>query len=118
MVSKHKNIKCELDGYKFDSHAERDRYAELKLVERAEGDDRIQALIVKPTFTLQDAFLDHHGNRYHAIKFTPDFQYCERGVIVIEDVKGLTAPITEAFNTKMKWLICQHPQIEFRIHRR
>jgi hypothetical protein len=71
--------RCELDGHKFDSQAERDRYAELKLEERA---GEIHGLQVHPVFHLHA----HGGGEIG--KYEADFAYFRGNARVVEDVKS------------------------------
>jgi hypothetical protein len=71
-----------LDGRVFDSTAERDRYAELSMLERA---GKIAKLELQPRFEIIPKTVK--GTRTH--HYTADFRYIENGVCVIEDVKGV-----------------------------
>jgi hypothetical protein len=71
-----------LDGYVFDSAAERDRYAELLILERV---GVITKLELQPRFEIIPKTVK--GTRAH--HYTADFRYVEDGVCVIEDVKGV-----------------------------
>ena len=94
-----------LDGITFDSKAEMNRYAELKMLERA---GVIEGLELQPKFILQDAV---DGRR--AITYFADFGYREKGKPrrVIEDVKGHK---TEVYRLKKKLLLAKYPDIDFR----
>lgn len=108
-------------GITFDSKAEGDRYLELRAMqERGE----ITALEPHPKYTLQPAFTTEGGERVRAITYTPDFEYIERGVRVIEDVKawmtdkrtGKRKPLVqEDCELKIKMLKYLRPDITFRI---
>ena len=80
---KYGNVRCEADGYKFDSLDERERYFELK------NDSGVSQLAVKPAFLLRVNGVDIFSRPFH-----PDFSYypigCETDLklIVVEDVKG------------------------------
>ena len=82
---KYGNRKVELDGEKFDSIAERDQWASLRLMERA-GD---QSLRRQVRFPLSGA----DGTR--VCDYIADFVYRRDGVVVIEDVKGV---VTDVFD--------------------
>ena len=71
-----------LDGCVFDSATERDRYAELSMLERA---GEIAKLELQPRFEIISRTVK--GTRAH--HYTADFRYIENGVCVIEDVKGV-----------------------------
>lgn len=88
MVTKYRNEKCECNGIKFDSKAERLRYMELSRLERFEI---IQGLVLQPRFTLLEKF-ESNGNKYRAIEYVADFRYFENGNDIVEDVKGKETP--------------------------
>lgn len=94
---KYGNRKTVVNGIKFDSKAEAERYKELKLLEKA---GLIKSLILQPEFLLQDKF-KYNGRTERAVKYIADFKYFDvaRGVYVVEDVKGVE---TEAFKIKRK----------------
>lgn len=98
--NKYNNKKAEADGLVFDSVRERNRYLELKLMERA-GD--ISDLRRQVKFTLIDTQRepDTQGPR-GGIKrgkvieketaYIADFVYTENGETVVEDAKGVKTP--------------------------
>src|SRR5690349_1356650 len=80
---KYGNEPVEIDGIKFDSQVEGNRYAELRLLERA---GEIRDLSPSPGSPKQRFHIG--AGRY----YTPDFVYSEGyGQMVAEDVKGKTA---------------------------
>jgi hypothetical protein len=95
---KYLNKKTELDGYMFDSKREAERWAELKLLERA-GD--ITDLKRQVGFVLAPAVrYTPHGRQKPALKLIADFSYIDLkhgGRVVVEDVKGV---LTTAFHIK------------------
>jgi hypothetical protein len=93
---KYGNIKCEADGYKFDSLAERGHYFKLKILART---GEISDLRLQVPFELQPGALLHgHARKSPAMKYTADFVYLDKdGRQVIEDVKGVK---TTAFTIK------------------
>lgn len=99
-----------LDGYKFDSMAEANRYVELKRLQEMHA---IACLEVHPRYLLQTGFT-HKGGRERAIFYEPDFQYMENGALVVEDVKGMETPV---YKLKRKLLLYQHPDMDFRVIR-
>jgi len=113
--------KCEAFGVVLDSHAERDRYLELRAMqERGE----ITALEPHPKYILQPAFVMDNGEKVRAITYTPDFEYIENGVRVVEDVKawmtdkrtGKRRPLVqEDCELKIKMLKYLRPDIVFKI---
>lgn len=89
--SKYGAKKCEYDGIKFDSQKERDRYIELKLLEKGGG---ITGLQLQVPFVLQDGF-EFNGKKILPIKYIADFTYWANGELVIEDVKGVKTDVYE-----------------------
>ena len=81
--SKYGAKKCEYEGIKFDSQKERDRYIELKLLEKGGA---IRDLQLQVPFVLQDGF-EFNGKKILPIKYIADFTYWANGELVIEDVK-------------------------------
>ncbi len=82
---KYNNRVTMVDGIKFHSLKEGERYAELKLMERAK---LITALTLQPKFELIPGD-KRNGKVIRATYYIADFQYKdEHGNIVVEDVKG------------------------------
>lgn len=108
-------------GIAFDSQLEANRYLELRsMQERGE----ISELTVHPKYILQPAFVMDNGEKVRAITYTPDFDYIENGVRVVEDVKawmtdkrtGKRKPLVqEDCELKIKMLKHLRPDIVFRI---
>ena len=92
------NKKVELDGVKFHSKKEGNRYLELKYLKLAK---KISYLELQPEFIIHDPF-EHNGKKIRAIKYIADFQYIENGITVVEDVKGFKTPI---YNLKKKMFL-------------
>lgn len=113
-MSKYNNQRVTEDGYTFDSKAEWRRYRELKVLVVA---GEITDLEIHPVYELQPKFT-RKGKTIRAIKYEADFRYRERGVIVLEDVKGGRdgkGTRTQVFDLKSKLLIFKYPDIELRI---
>lgn len=88
-----------LDGIDFDSKAEANRYAQLKLLERAKD---IRALGCQPAFPLRiNGVLIGH--------YTADFIYYQGGRKIAEDVKGV---VTEAASLRMRVFAACFPDVE------
>lgn len=81
-----------VDGILFDSKREAKRYGELKLLEMAK---LIKHLTVQPDFPVQI-----QGK--HFCTYTADFQYEERGVLVVEDVKSTGTAKDTAYRLRKK----------------
>ena len=102
MRNKFNAKKIEVDGHVFDSMAESNRYAQLKLLERARA---IRALSLQPSFILT-------VNGHEICEFRGDFSYFENGRNVVEDSKGV---VTREFRLKRKLFLALHPTIELRV---
>ena len=98
--NKYGNQINEFDGHIFDSIKERQRYCELKLLERA---GEIKDLKVHPVYYLQGPFR-YQGKTERAISYIADFQYTttSNNQVIIEDVKGMK---TQAYQIKRKLLL-------------
>lgn len=98
--NKYKNVKVNIDGIKFDSKAESERYAGLKLLEKA---GLISNLQLQPKFELQSKFR-HNGKTELAIYYIADFSYQDKSEvkIIVEDVKGVE---TDVFKLKRKMFL-------------
>lgn len=94
-VNKYHAKRLMVDGHKFDSIREADRYCELKLLEKAHV---ISDLELQPVYMLQEAF-SCDGGWERAITYVADFRYKEGGRTVVEDVKGMR---TEVYKIKRK----------------
>lgn len=111
-MSKYHNKKMIIDGIRFDSKREAERYIELKCMEK-QGE--ISELVIHPKFVLLPGF-KYHGKTERAVTYTADFMYKEKnGNKVAEDVKGVR---TEVFNIKRKFFLFQYgKEFDFRIVR-
>lgn len=92
--SKYKAVPTVIDGIRFDSKKEAKRYAELRLLEKA---NEIWDLRLQPEFPLMVPGVGNGGpyERVCVGKYVADFQYLlpPRGVLVVEDVKGFKTPL-------------------------
>lgn len=104
MRNKYGNKKTVLDGITFDSIREAERYAELKLMEKA---GMIQGLERQMPFTLQEGFRDKYGKWQRAIKYVADFTYYMNGEFIIEDVKSPATRQDKVYKLKKKMLMKQ-----------
>ena len=95
MAMKYGNKKTEVDGIKFDSKKEAERYSVLKELEDS-GD--IDCLELQPEYVVMEPFR-HEGKAIRAIKYIADFRYVDEGGAVVEDVKGFR---TEVYKIKRK----------------
>lgn len=97
-----------VDGIKFDSRLEAERYAQLKLLEHA---GVIRGLELQPSFELLPSF-KKNGKTWRRTVYKADFRYilCDGDRIIIEDVKGSTAVITDVFRLKQKLFEYKYPE--------
>lgn len=94
--SKWRNKRCEYDGIKFQSHRERDRYIDLRVMERLGEISNLR---------LQVAF-DLHVLGKRITEYRADFTYDDKdGEFTVEDAKGAPTP---EFLIKEKWMLIEH----------
>ena len=103
-MNKYHNKKVVVDGKKFDSKKEAERYQALKLLEKA---DVIRNLSRQVPFELIPKQKDER-----AVKYIADFIYIETatGKIIVEDVKGYR---TDVYKIKRKLFKWRYPEYEF-----
>ena len=108
MYRKYHNKKTVTDGIKFDSKLEAERYAQLKILERA---GVIRNLELQPSFELIPSFRKN-GKTWRRTLYKADFRYilAEDDSYIIEDVKGSTAVITGVFRLKQKLFEYKYPE--------
>jgi hypothetical protein len=113
LYRKYHNTKTVADGIKFDSKLEAERYAQLKILERA---GVIRALELQPSFELLPSFRKN-GKTWRKTVYKADFRYilAEGDRIIIEDVKGSTAVITDVFRLKQKLFEYKNPDLTISI---
>ena len=107
MYRKYHNTKTVADGIKFDSKLEAERYAQLKILERA---GVIRDLELQPSFELLPSFRKN-DKTWRKTVYKADFRYilCEDDRIIIEDIKGSIAVITDVFRLKQKLFEYKYP---------
>lgn len=95
--SKYKNKPQELDGHRFPSKRERNRYLQLKLLERAGNISRLE---IHPRYDLV-------VNGMKVSWYEADFRYFDNddGLEVVEDVKGVKTPL---YRLKKKMMLAIH----------
>lgn len=103
-MNKYHNKKITVDGKKFDSKKEAERYQVLKMLENA---NIISNLSRQVSFEL---IPKQSGER--AVKYIADFTYIETatGKIIVEDVKGYR---TDVYKIKRKLFKWRYPEYEF-----
>lgn len=108
-MNKYNARRTVVDGITFASKGEAERYRQLKLLEYG---GRISDLVLQPKFVIQEPFIDGCGIRHRGITYRADFQYVDRGNLVVEDFKGEQ---TEVFKLKMKLFLYRYRNVVFRI---
>ena len=113
MYRKYHNKKTVADGIKFDSRLEAERYAQLKMMERA---GVIRDLELQPEYELIPSF-KKDGKTWRKTVYKADFRYilAEDDRIIIEDVKGSTAVMTDVFRLKQKLFEYRYPELTIKI---
>jgi len=96
--SKYGAVPTRLDGLRFASKREADRYAELRVMEIA---GHITNLQLQPAYDL------HALGGVKVARYVADFAYRDERTqrLVIEDAKGMKTPV---FRLKAKWLQAEH----------
>lgn len=103
-ITKFSNKSVVIDGHRFPSKLEAQRYCELRLLLRA---GKIKNLELQPKFELQPAF-EKNGEKYRAIYYVADFRYEMNGRVIIEDTKGYKTP---EFIMKKKLFEFKYPDL-------
>ena len=107
MYRKYHNKKTVIDGIKFDSKLEAERYSQLKMMERA---GVIRDLELQPEYELLPSFRKN-GKTWRRTVYKADFRYilAEDDRTIIEDVKGSISVITDVFRLKQKLFEYKYP---------
>lgn len=99
------------------SKQERDRYDELRLLEKA---GQIRDVQRQKTFVLIESFRDEWGEAHRPTKIIVDFTYELRTgdenvkwIKIAEDVKGSKSTETPDFRIKKKLFILRYPEYKF-----
>ena len=107
MYRKYHNKKTFIDGIKFDSKLEAERYAQLKMMECA---GVIRDLELQPEYERIPSF-KKDGKTWRKTVYKADFRYilAEDDKTIIEDVKGSISVITDVFRLKQKLFEYKYP---------
>lgn len=98
--NKYHNRKTILDGIKFDSKREAQRYRELKLLESAGLVSGIELQV--PYELVPDMVFD--GRKVQGVRYIADFRYTdENGQTVVEDAKGMRTAVYTIKKKLMMW---------------
>lgn len=106
-MNKYFNKKVILDGIKFDSRKEADRYLDLKLLNKL---GLIKELELQKTFELQPKYVNNKGEHIRAITYKCDFFYYDtkKKQYIVEDTKGFK---TEVYKIKKKLFEYVYPNL-------
>lgn len=105
---KYKSKQTIVDGIKFQSKLEAERYQQLKFLLRA---DEIADLKLQPEFQIFEGYIDPlTGEKHKSRYYIGDFQYVDvrNHQTIVEDTKGIE---TDVF--KLKWELVQEKYPEF-----
>lgn len=106
MKSKYNNKKTIVNGIKFDSKKEAARYSHLELMLRS---GIIQDLALQPRFEICPQHT-WNGKTQRKKSYVADFKYIEKGVEIVEDVKGMR---TAVYILKRSLFLTLYPQYKF-----
>ena len=98
---KYGNKPCMINGVRFDSLKEGNRFRELSILLRA---GEITDLRLQPEFTLIEAWMDTEGNKHNAMRYRADFSYRRNGELIIEDVKSEATRRNRVYINKRKMM--------------
>jgi hypothetical protein len=111
-MSKYQNKKVTVDGITFDSKREANRYKELLLLERAGAISDLQRQVKYQLVPAQyRPVFDKKTRKWkercveREVNYIADFQYCEDGKLIVEDVKGVK---TKDYILKRKMMLYFH----------
>ena len=98
--NKYHAVKTEMDGIKFDSKREAQRYVELKALLAAGVIDNLE---MQPPYKIV-------WNGVKVCKYIADFRYTlvETGVVVVEDVKSVYTAKLDTYRLKKKLMLACH----------
>jgi hypothetical protein len=106
--SKLHNIKTTIDGIKFSSKLEANRYCELVLLQKA---GEVKEIELQPRFLLQEGF-KKNGETFRPIYYVADFKVTYKdGHVEVEDTKGMR---TEVYKLKRKLFEFKYPDLSIR----
>lgn len=99
-MTKYHNIPTTIDGIRFDSRKEANRFYQLRLMERA---GEISNLRRQVEYELIPAQKTPAGRAVRPVKYVADFVYDDHGKTVVEDVKGVKTPEFKLKSKLMLW---------------
>ena len=99
--SKYGNHPMVINGIRFDSVKEGNRWMELQMLQKAGVISDLQRQV---KFELQPEFY-YKGKKIRPINYIADFTYYENGEYIVEDVKGVK---TREYQNKKKQMLYIH----------
>lgn len=108
--SKMHNKNVVIDGMKFASIKEGNRYRELRALERSLV---IKDLIMQPKFKIVGR-VKYKGKTLGARYYIADFQYLDGETLVVEDVKSEHTIKDAVYTLKRQLFLLAYPEIDFR----
>ena len=117
-MSKYGNKKVEIDGYKFDSIKESEKYLELKFLKQHK---QIKDFEVHPSFVIFDGYVNKQGQKIRPIIYTADFRVVELdNSEEILDIKPYIRSkqkyfLTAVFKLKVKLFEARYPHLTLAI---
>lgn len=103
---KYQNHRIELDGLKFDSKKEAQRYKVLKLMEK---DGLIEQLKCQVAFVLAEGVrFANEERKKPALRYFADFVYTQNGSYIVEDVKSKTTRSLPEYRIKKHLMMSVH----------
>lgn len=107
--SKMRNIRVVIDGIKFASTKEGNRYIVLKHLVKQ---NLIKDLVLQPRFIVCDP-VEFEGIKYKAREYRADFKYYDKimNKTIVEDVKGRR---TDLYILKRNIFLLRYPQYTFK----
>jgi len=98
-----------VDGIRFDSRAEMNRYLQLRMLERS---GRIRDLERQVPYVLVPKYRRRNGSLCRGVTYRADFRYFDivTDKEIVEDVKGA---ITEGYRIKRALLEWRYPELNF-----
>ena len=106
-MNKYHNVKTVVNGIKFDSRKEAERYNELKMLERC---GVISNLELQKKFEICPKKYANKRARY----YVADFVYVENGQKVIEDTKSFITKKNAVYSLKKALVQVNYPEYLFR----
>ena len=107
--NKYRNNIVYYDNKKFDSKKERNRYVELKKLEKFKV---ISDLKTQVPFLLLDT-IRYKNKTYRKTYYYADFTYKQNGKLIVEDVKSEATRKDKVYRLKIKILLSKYKDIEF-----